>query len=155
VKEIFGDIWNYHELGYWIVITTNGTIKNSGECVMGKGIAKEAKTRFWNLASWLGWKVGTCGNHCFVYTFQRRQEDKFVLGGLITFPTKQNWWERSDPYLIEKSCQELVKLVDEEQISEIYMVRPGCKNGRLDWKDVKPILEKYLDDRFIVVEIND
>ena len=31
--------------------------------------------------------------------------------------------------------------------------RVGCGNGALDWKDVRPILRRYLDDRFILVSL--
>jgi hypothetical protein len=31
------------------------------------------------------------------------------------------------------------------------MPRPGCGNGKLDWRVVRLILRPYLDDRFTVV----
>jgi len=74
---------------------------------------------------------------------------------LLFFPTKHNWWEKSDLVLIEESTRQLRDFFD-NVISEypvpIYLPRPGCSNGGLDWEDVKPILEKYLDDRFVVVQ---
>ena len=71
---------------------------------------------------------------------------------LITLPVKHNWREKADLRLIEESCGSLVHHVDNLHLLEVYMVRPGCGNGGLDWKDVKPILEKYLDDRFVMVQ---
>ena len=39
MKEVKGDIWNFYNKGYWIVIPTNGTVKRNGEAVMGRGVA--------------------------------------------------------------------------------------------------------------------
>ncbi len=153
MREITGDIWTYHAGGDWIVITTNGFVKRDGSAVMGRGVALQAKRRFWNLADWLGFQIRSSGNHCHVYTGQHPTESGFRTFGLITFPVKRNWRERADVVLIERSCKELVDIADSEHLKEVYMVRPGCSNGKLDWEDVKPILEKYLDDRFTVVEI--
>ena len=126
MKEITGDIWDYHKKGHWIVITTNGTVRKDGACVMGRGIALQAKKRFWNLADWLGWSIIARGNHCAIYTLQIKMNDKYIRSGLITFPVKHNWFEKADISLIEQSCLELVKLVEEEPLDIIYMVRPGC-----------------------------
>ena len=147
MEEVFGDIWNYYDKGNWIVITTNGTIKKNGEAVMGRGIAFQAKQRLSKLPSLLGMAIKEVGNQVGIFSFYR----------LVTFPVKNHWWEKASLDLIEKSCYELVDrmhyLKEYFSISEIYMVRPGCGNGQLDWKtEVKPVLEKYFDDRFIIVE---
>lgn len=145
MKEVTGDIWDYHKKGNWIVITTNGRVKTSGKAVMGKGIALQAVHRFPDIPSILGDLIISRGSKVH------------VLAGkdIITFPTKYTWWENSDMNLIELSCKQLVEAVNSLELSiPIYMVRPGCNYGGLDWKDVKPILEKYLDDRFVVVERN-
>ncbi len=144
MKEITGDIWDFHEKGHWIVITTNGNLNTKGEAVMGKGIALQAKQRYPDLPWELGKQIREIGNslHC--------DGSK----GLLFFPTKYDWWEKSDLKLIETSTQEMVDFFDNtisEYLTPVYLVRPGCSNGQLNWKDVKPILEKYLDDRFVVV----
>jgi len=154
MKEIIGDIWKFHAEGNWIVITTNGIVKSNGEAVMGKGIALQAKQRFPVLPKRLGELLKHGGNHVYI-----------MWGlGLITLPTKNHWRDLSIPTLIERGCEELQSArhrIDRSQkdigpgsrqLETIYMVRPGCSNGGLDWKNVKPILEKYLDDRFVVVE---
>jgi len=41
MREVTGNLWTYRPAGIR-VITTNGTIKASGEAVMGKGCAREA-----------------------------------------------------------------------------------------------------------------
>lgn len=152
MKEIEGNIWDYHNKGNWIVVTTNGFVKKDGTCVMGRGIAKQAASRFPELPRELGQRIlgismpyGECTQGNNLKVFQNYK--------IITFPTKHNWWERADIVLIEESCRSLLSATEGTPMP-IYMVRPGCSNGQLDWKDVKPILEKYLDDRFIVVERN-
>ena len=52
--------------------------------------------------------------------------------------------------LIERSLEQLVKLADNNPQWKIILVpRVGCGAGELDYKDIKPLMEKYLDDRFI------
>lgn len=144
MKEITGDIWNFWEKGASIVITTNGYVKRDGSCVMGRGIAFSAKQKFPKLPLELGEALTINGNHVF----------RFPQYHLFSFPVKHVWWEPADLELIEQSCQELLKNIAlGPSMSEIYLVRPGCGNGQLQWKDVKPILEKYFtNDAYIVVE---
>lgn len=142
MKEVKGDIWDCHDRGHWIVITTNSVV-NSSRAVMGKGIALEAKERFSELPILLGEKLTRWGNHVYLFRPPIR---------LITFPTKEDWRLNSLPTLIAQSAFELMMMWKGSiRQPTIYMPRPGCGNGGLDWKDVKPILERYLDDRFVVV----
>lgn len=94
----------------------------------------------------LGSRIKEYGNFVFVFA-------KFRI---ITFPVKKEWWfKNADTGLIEKSCLEL-KEIFRYNLSgiptPIYLPRVGCGNGRLDWKDVKPVLEKHLDSRFVVCD---
>jgi len=142
MKEITGDIWDYYKQGYWIVITTNGTVKKNGEAVMGKGIALQARLRFPELPRRLGRLLDIYGNIPNIFRDLR----------VISFPTKYHWASPADIDLIEEGCKKLVEGLKLLGLDRLYLTRLGCSNGRLDWKDVKPVLERYLDDRFIVVE---
>jgi len=136
MKEARGNLWSFpgHK-----VITTNGFVKKSGECVMGRGCAKEAADMFPHLPIQLGECIGLAGNH--VYWFSEYD--------LITFPVKHNWFEKADINLIRRSARELNRLAD--KIGGTFVLpRPGCGNGLLDWEQVKPILQ-FLDDNFLVV----
>ncbi len=143
MKEIVGDIWDFHEQGKWIVITTNGTIKANGELVMGKGIALQARQRYPDIPKTLGSYIKEYGTRVALDGQH----------GLIFFPTKYDWRKASDLKLIEVSACELTEQLElvKGYPTPIYMPRPGCGNGGLNWEDVKPVLEKYLDDRFVVV----
>jgi len=145
VKEIQGNIWELRREGKYIVIPTNGFIKNTGECVMGRGLAFQAKVKFPNLPKELGDRIKIYGNVVFVWTKYR----------LITFPVKRVWWEKADIELIEKSCEqlrEIFKLNLSGLPVPVYLPRVGCGNGKLNWSDVKPILDRILDDKFIVCD---
>ncbi len=145
MKEIRGDIWTFYNKGYWIVITTNGTVKKNGKAVMGRGVALQAKKRFPELPEIIGTHI----------RYDRSKVDFLFSHRIISFPVKNNWWEKGSLILIERSCNEMLNLLTYEpyrEIKEVYLVRPGCGNGQLNWEDVRPILEKYLDDRFVVVE---
>lgn len=145
MKEIKGNIWDFYDKGGRVVITTNGTIKINGEAVMGRGVALEAKLRFPQLPQVLGGLIKDWGNRV-------HRLDQYRL---ISFPVKHNYWETASMELIKKSTEQLkiaTGFASGLQAELIYLVRPGCGNGRLDWKDVKLILERYLDGRFIVFQ---
>lgn len=142
--EVKGDIWDFHNKGYWIVVPTNGFIKNNGECVMGRGIALQAKVQFPDLPFDIGKLIRRYGNVVFALREYR----------LLIFPVKHNWYEKADLSLIEKSSKELETIFHYNLSgipTPIYIPRVGCGNGRLDWKYVKPILNKYLNENFVVV----
>ena len=148
MKIIKDNIWTYHKKDSYIVITTNGFVKKNGECVMGRGIAQQARDRFPGFDKKLGSAIKKEGNKVFVWTEET----------LITFPVKHNWWEKSDLELIKTSSQELAKILKNFNVYSsgspfsIYMPKPGCDNGRLDWKDVEPIINNNLSNLVTLVD---
>jgi hypothetical protein len=139
--EAVGDIWRAHAGGELIGVTTNGTINICGGCVMGRGIALQAKKKFPKLPRMIGDLLTDKGNRVFVFNHLN----------IFTFPVKHNWWEKADLKLIERSCQQLIEATADRR--RVYLVRPGCDNGRRDWDtEVRPIIEKMLPGkRFIIV----
>lgn len=154
--EVTGNLWTYP--ADVRVITTNGTVKKNGECVMGRGCALEAKQQVqFNLAKHLGDLITAKGNHVH-FLYSEGQQDMIDV---YSFPVKHQWMERADLKLIERSARELVHemigmpsdsgyLVSDKS-SVIVLPRPGCGNGGLRWEDVKPVIEPILDDRFHVI----
>lgn len=152
MKELPSDLWTFADRGEWIVITTNGTIRHDGRLVMGRGVALQAAQRWPKLPVDLGAIVGRSGNH--VYTMLKYK--------LFTYPVKEKFYDAAELRLIRWSAEQLVEQVDvmsrhyerlhEPTLTQVYMVRPGCGNGGLTWKVVKPEIKYILDDRFIVVE---
>lgn len=139
LREVNGDIWSFDCL--WRVIPTNGFVKNNGKAVMGAGLARQAAIKYPNLPTILANCIANRGSHVFA-----------VRHDLITFPTKQNWWDDSDLSLITRSSVELVKLADTMKMDKLALPRVGCGNGGLRWSTVRPILEAILDERFTVVD---
>lgn len=145
MQEVTGNLWDYPADAR--VITTNGYVKSNGECVMGRGCAKEATERFLGIAKRLGGFIKQHGNHVFML--------KVGPPALVNFPVKHKWDQPADISLIERSAHELVAWADamrDHGVNKVVLPRPGCGNGRLNWeRDVKPVLEKILDDRFKVI----
>ena len=143
-----GDLWKFTD-GI-PAITTNGYIKKNGQAVMGRGCAKEAADRFSGLSGILGFNLIQYANHVF-YLHQ------FGDKGIITFPVKDTWSEKAKIELIKQSADELICMtIPYFEITEkIYLPRPGCGNGGLEWKDVKPEIEKILTDQVVVISKED
>lgn len=140
MKEIIGNLFDYSV----IVIPTNGIVKADRRLVMGAGVAKEANDKFKDLDLILGKKVKERGNtvHVLDYEFSTT---------IFSFPTKHHYKDNSDINLIEQSTKRLLTKVNYLEFNQIYLPKVGCGLGNLDWNEVKPLLERYLDDRFIVV----
>lgn len=154
MKEIRGNIFDQKDANA-ICVTTNGVIKQNGELVMGAGIALQFANRCKNdkgsLAKNLGTLVTKNGNHvtdCIWILSSNLTQGTQV----VSFPTKEHWRDSSPLWLIERSAKELVELADKRGWMKIVLPRPGCAHGGRDWEtEVKPILEKYLDDRFYII----
>lgn len=146
--EVKGNLWTYP--ADVRVITTNGTVKKDGTCVMGRGCALEAKKMLPWLPQFLGSVISKNGNSPYLLD---RSED----GQLYSFPVKHNWYGKADIRLIEESAKAIIPLINSQAYllpygaRTIVIPRPGCGNGGLNWADVKPVLEPILDDRFHVI----
>lgn len=139
--EAAGDLWT-HEAEYRL-ITTNGVIDEKGLLIMGAGVALDAKKRFPHLPYLLGGYVFEYGNRPFILKTEK----------IITFPTKRHWRDLSDVFLIRESAKLVVAIVDKFGIKSVVGTRPGCGNGGLDWKIVKPYIADVFDDRFTFVTL--
>lgn len=145
--EVTGNLWTYP--ADIRVITTNGFVKNNGEAVMGRGCALEAAQRWPDLPRTLGRLLRQHGNHVFAVP------PSVGILNLYTFPVKHRWMERADLALIERSAHELVEALHLDlpaPFSGVCVIpRPGCGNGQLLWRDVRPLLERVLDDKFHII----
>jgi hypothetical protein len=120
----------------YVIITTNGIIKNSGQAVMGAGLAKLASDTYPRLSRELAKYLKDHGNRCFI----------FHKYNLIAFPTKHHYKDKSDVLLIEKSLSELKSMIEKFGIKKVYMPRIGCGLGGLYWPDVKMKIEHTLKE---------
>ena len=137
------------------VVTTNGMVRKDGLAVMGAGIAKYARDNLRGIDSVLGTLLSRNGNHAyFLGGFaddHRRERSLPATVFVLSMPTKRDWREKSDPYLIRQSAAELVAVADSNRIEKIYLPAPGCSNGGLDYgRQVRPVIRNILDDRFTV-----
>lgn len=134
-------------------ITTNGFVKKNGEAVMGAGIAKQAAKRLPQLPRALGNAISAYGNHVAYLALEwvRPENGKPYEVDYISFPVKHHWKQPADLELIKRSAVELRALADTWKWDSIILPRPGCGNGKRTWAEVKPMIEVYLDERFMVV----
>jgi len=144
--SIKGNMFKIYDDFNVLCITTNGMITKKDKAVMGAGCAKEARDRWPGIDKHLGSLMKTYGNTVL------------HLGSIgktrvFSFPVKHIWDEMADLELIEKSCKELLEVVNNCDYKKVLIPRPGCGNGKLSWKEVKPILEKYFDDRFYLISL--
>ena len=137
--ETCGDIWEY--LGKAVIaVTTSGSVTRRGKAVMGRGVASQAALRFPDLPERLGLLLAQGGNHVHV-----------VGEGIVSFPVEVSAWACPELRLISQSARELRELADREGWEMVLVPRPGCGGGGLEWREVRPLLEEYFDDRFIVI----
>lgn len=136
--EVYGDLWEYP--AEMRCITTNGFVRTDGRAVMGRGCAKQAAQRYPALPALFGGMLKEKGNHVFQ-----------LMPGLFSFPVKEAWYQPASLFLIARSCQEIIPFVGKN--GRCLIPRPGCGNGQRDWEsEVKPILQRYLDDRFLIID---
>jgi len=145
MREIRGNIWLYHSDPRWIIVPTNGSINQKGMCVMGRGLAKQTFQRHPFIAKALGNKIMLSGNLVFAFPKLR----------MFSFPVKRHWHDSASLKIIHSSCEQVMVLADSYDIKgdgQILLPRVGCGNGGLLWRVVEPILDKMLDNRFLVVD---
>ncbi|MGE4543988.1 MAG: hypothetical protein AB7D06_07765 [Pedobacter sp.] len=141
MQEIVGDLWSWYGDAI-IAITTGGQVSSKGNCSMPRGCASQARQRFPELPAQLGELIRRHGNQVF------------DLGnGIVTFPVENTPFEVPDLRMIERSCLQLKVLTDRNNWPLVILPRPGCGGGGLSWKEVRPLLERHLDDRFRVITL--
>lgn len=121
------------------------TLVNPVNCrgAMGKGLAKQFKERYPAM---------------FKAYEQRCAEGKLTVGRLhvwrpgragvtwiLNFPTKDAWEKPSTLAIIEAGLKRLLEIYQEAEISSIAFPLLGCGEGGLDWVEVQPLMERYLN----------
>jgi hypothetical protein len=130
-----------------LCITTNGTITQNGNGIMGAGIAGETVRLYEGIEKKLGAYLKNNGHNVgLLHTDTSKNLD------LLVFPTKHEVYYNSDIDLIKRSALQLVQYCMTRDYKKIYIPQPGCGCGGLLWKNVKPVIESILiDDKFIIV----
>ncbi len=129
--------------------TFTNTINTVG--VMGAGIAKQFKDRFPVM---------------FEDYKQRCQQQEVETGKpylwkpadaeiawVLNFPTKQHWRGKSEIEWIEEGLDYLLQHYRQWGIQSLAVPALGCSLGGLKWEQVKPVMERYLSQMDIPVEI--
>jgi len=135
--------------------------------IMGKGLASRAKYQFPDVyvmyqdacrRKWL--KMGKP----YLYKREASLDDELMdepkefespngNKWFLLFPTKRHWREDSDFNGIEEGLIWLKSNYKSEKIKSVAMPALGCGLGKLDWKDVGPMMCKHISEFDINVAI--
>lgn len=111
--------------------------------VMGKGIALQFKERFpMNFKIYAdACKKGEMQVGKMLVVRENTLNGEKII---INFPTKTEWYKKSQYSYIEDGIKDLARVIEEYKITSIAIPPLGCGNGGLKWDKVKSIMEKYL-----------
>jgi O-acetyl-ADP-ribose deacetylase (regulator of RNase III) len=120
---------------------------NTVNCVgvMGKGIALQFKQAY--PANFRDYERA-CERgevhlgRMFVHSTGRLTRPRFI----INFPTKHHWRAGSRLEDIRSGLADLVRVIQENNISSVAVPPLGCGNGGLDWNEVYPLIETAFGD---------
>ncbi|HUQ48074.1 MAG TPA: macro domain-containing protein [Gemmatimonadaceae bacterium] len=76
-------------------------------------------------------------------------ERPLILGAprwIVNFPTKQHWRGKARIEWIKDGLEDLRQIVVEKGIHSLALPPLGCGNGGLDWRVVRPLIERALGD---------
>ena len=141
--------------------STMQTLTISVNCVgvMGKGLASTAKYRFPDL--YVKYQ-DICKSGLLKmgkpYLYKREasiaqqladealllEQEYYSQTWFLLFPTKNHWKNKADLSGIEKGLQWLLKNHKQLNIESLAMPALGCGLGELEWRDVGPLMCKYL-----------
>jgi len=111
--------------------------------VMGKGIALQFKEYFP-----MNFKIyaSACKNGEMQIGRLLVVRENTIKGEriIINFPTKTEWFKKSQYSYIEEGLKDLVRVIDDYEIKSIAIPPLGCGNGGLKWEMVKSLMDKYL-----------
>lgn len=147
-----------------ICITTNGHYTTDGLGVMGGGCAAECAKRWPATSIRLGKCLKNFGTNIPFIIGAVDDEGDYLEPNLklikeekyncliFSFPTIDNLIDGAKLELIQRSAEEMKIFADRFGLKGIVLGRPGSGIGGLNYhKEVKPLLEKILDNRFIIV----
>ena len=109
--------------------------------VTGKGLALEFKNRYPNLFE--DYKA-SCNRNEVRIGFPYIWENNYVQ--ILNFPTKRHWKETSEIQTIDVGLKYLAENYQKMGIQSLAMPPLGCGLGGLEWSEVYPLIEKYLED---------
>lgn len=76
----------------------------------------------------------------------------YLTDNILHFPTKDNWKDNSKIEYIKAGLEKFKNTYKEKGIESIAFPQLGCGKGKLKWKEIKPLMEEYLN-LDILVEI--
>ena len=125
--------------------------------VMGKGIALQFKEKFpFNFSIYENaCKKGLVQVGQMLVTRETSLEGEKII---VNFPTKTEWYRKSQYRFIEEGLKDLDRVIKEYSIESIALPPLGCGHGGLKWDKVKSLIEKYLGNnpaKIIVFEPNE
>lgn len=74
---------------------------------------------------------------------------------VLNFPTKKHWRYPSKLEYVERGLQKFAAEYEVRGIREIAFPRLGCGNGGLNWRDVQPLMHRYLEKLPIRIYVHD
>lgn len=120
---------------------------NTVNCVgvMGRGIALQFKNAF--PLNFKAYKKACERSEVrpgkvFVFETGQLTNPKYI----INFPTKRHWRENSRVTDIVYGLQNLKGIIQDKGIKSIAVPPLGCGLGGLDWKKIRPLIEKELGE---------
>lgn len=147
-KEINGNVWDILDKDSTLYILTNDTlgVTYNAETLQEKvfnpmsgGIALEAANRNRNLPTTM---VECIRNNSYYLG-----RDSFSDAELMRFPTIHNIGEYADLLLVKSNLYRVKEYCLSNPERKVYLPRPGCGIGGLDWNDeVKPLCEEIFKD---------